>query len=97
MKKLRTLPLAISAMTLITPALFAPLAFVHKSDVRADLLPWSEPVRDDADAFSGLPHSIAFHSNRDGNNEIYAMNPDGSESITARGELRAAYFLEVEL
>lgn len=35
-------------------------------------------------AVSGLPHSIAFQSNRDRNpnpsfNEIYVMNPDGSE------------------
>ena len=39
----------------------------------------SELVSDDADAFGGPPHSIAFHSNRDGNNEVYVMNPDGSD------------------
>jgi Tol biopolymer transport system component len=31
------------------------------------------------DLFGGPPHSIAFQSNRDGNNEIYVMNPDGSD------------------
>ena len=77
MKKLRTLPLAISAMTLITSALFAPFAFAHKSDVQAGLRPSSELVREDADAFSGPPHSIAFASSRDGNNEVYVMDPDG--------------------
>ncbi|HEX6732186.1 MAG TPA: DPP IV N-terminal domain-containing protein [Pyrinomonadaceae bacterium] len=42
---------------------------------------WSsdEAVREDADFFGGPPHSIAFHSNREGNNEIYVMNPDGSD------------------
>src|SRR6266705_372878 len=29
--------------------------------------------------FGGPPHSIAFQSNRDGNNEIYVMNPDGAD------------------
>ena len=76
MKKLRTLPLAISAMTLITLALFSPF---HKNDVQAELRPSSQPVWQDADAFGGPPHSIAFHSNRDGNNEVYVMNPDGSD------------------
>ena len=32
----------------------------------------------DARAQSGPPSSIAFHSNRDGNNNIYVMDPDGS-------------------
>ena len=54
-----------------TAALSAP--FAH-----ADLRPSSEPAGDDADAFGGPPHSIAFHSNRDGNNEVYVMNADGS-------------------
>ena len=36
MKKLRTLSLAILAMTLITSALFAPFAFAQQSDVQAD-------------------------------------------------------------
>jgi len=31
-----------------------------------------------ATAQSGPPSSIAFHSNRDGNNDIYVMDPDGS-------------------
>ena len=31
----------------------------------------------DAHAQSGPPSSIAFHSNRDGNNNIYVMDPDG--------------------
>ena len=73
MKKLRTLPLAILAMTLITSALFAPFAFAHNSAVYADLRPSSEPVREDPDAFGAPPHSIAFHSNRDGNNEVYVI------------------------
>jgi TolB protein len=47
--------------------------------VHADLWSSSEPVREDVEALKGRPHSIAFHSNRDGNNEIYVMNPDGSE------------------
>jgi Tol biopolymer transport system component len=32
----------------------------------------------DARAQSGPPSGIAFHSNRDGNNNIYVMDPDGS-------------------
>jgi len=47
--------------------------------VHADLWSSSEPVREDVEALKGRPHSIAFESNRDGNNEIYVMNPDGSE------------------
>ena len=47
--------------------------------VRAGLRPSFEPAVDDADAFGGPRHSIAFHSNREGNNEIYVMNPDGSD------------------
>ena len=31
------------------------------------------------DPLGGPPHSIAFESNRDGNNEIHVMNPDGSD------------------
>ena len=31
-----------------------------------------------AAAQSGPPSSIAFHSNRDGNNNVYVMDPDGS-------------------
>ena len=77
MKKTRTLPLAIFAMTLITAALVAPSALAGKSDIQADLRPSSEPVRNDADALGGPPHSIAFASNRDGNNEIYLMDQDG--------------------
>jgi len=34
-----------------------------------------------ARAQSGPPSSIAFHSNRAGNNNIYVMNPDGSDQI----------------
>lgn len=79
MKKLRTLPLAILAMTLITSALFAPFAFAHASNLQADPGPSSGLVSDDADAFGGPAHSIAFQSNRDGNNEVYVMNPDGSD------------------
>jgi len=77
MKKLRTLSLAISAMIAITSALFAPFAFADKNDVKANLRPSSETARQDADDFSGPPHSIAFTSNRDGNNEVYLMDPDG--------------------
>jgi Tol biopolymer transport system component len=47
--------------------------------IHADLWSSSEPVREDVEALKGHPHSIAFESNRDGNNEIYVMNPDGSE------------------
>ena len=79
MKKLRTLPLAIFAITLNTSALFAPFAFAHHNAIHAELQPSSEPLKQDADAFGGPPHSIAFHSNRDGNNEVYVMNPDGSD------------------
>ena len=81
MNKTWTLPLAIFAMTLITAALSAP--FAH-----ADLRPSSEPVGEDADAFGGPPHSIAFHSNRDGNNEVYVMNPDGSAQTRLTMESR---------
>ena len=34
-----------------------------------------------ARAQSGPPSSIAFHSNRAGNNNIYVMNPDGSDQV----------------
>jgi Tol biopolymer transport system component len=49
--------------------------------VDTDLQPSSEPVREDSEALDGPLHSIAFHSNRDGNNEVYVMNPDGSDQI----------------
>ena len=78
MKKLRTLSSAILAMTLITSALFAPFAFAHKSNGQVDLGPSSEAVAEDPGAASGPPYSIAMASSRDGNNEIYVMNPDGS-------------------
>jgi Tol biopolymer transport system component len=65
MKKMRTIPLAIFATTLITAALLAPFASAHDGE--------------DEDAFGGPPHSIAFQSSRDGNNEVYVMNPDGSD------------------
>ena len=81
MKNLRTLSLAISAMTLITSALFAPSAFAQKSDANAELRPSSKTFSKDADAFGGPRHSIAFHSNRDGNNEVYVMNSDGFDQI----------------
>lgn len=81
MKKTWTLPLAIFAMTWMAAALSAP--FAH-----ADLRPSSEPLGEDADAFGGPPHSIAFHSNRDGNNEVYVMNPDGSDQIRLTMESR---------
>ena len=47
--------------------------------VFADLRSLSEPVRQDVEVLKSHPHSIAFHSSRDGNNEIYLMNPDGSD------------------
>ena len=75
MKKLRNLSLAIFAMTFASSALLAPFAFAHKSNGS------SERVRDDADILGGPPQNIAFHSNREGNNEIYVMNPDGSDQI----------------
>jgi Tol biopolymer transport system component len=78
MKKLRTLLLAISAITVITSTLFAPFALADKNYVKADSQPSSEAVREDADAVSGAPYSIAMASSRDGNNEVYVMNPDGS-------------------
>jgi len=81
MKKLRTLSLTISAMTLMSSALFAPSAFAQKSDAQADLWPSSKSVRKDPDVFGGPRHSIAFHSNRDGNNEAYVMNSDGFDQI----------------
>ncbi len=56
--------------------------------VHAELRPSSEPVREDADAFGGPPHSIAFQSNRDGNNEVYVMNPDGSDQTRLTFESR---------
>jgi Tol biopolymer transport system component len=41
------------------------------------------PVTDDslAAVFPGAPHSIAFTSSRDGNNEVYVMDPDGKNQI----------------
>ena len=39
-----------------------------------------------ARAQSGPPSSIAFHSNRDGNNNIYVMNPDGSGQMPLTSE-----------
>ena len=88
MKKLRTLSLAISAMTLITSALFAPSAFAQKSDVQAEPRPSSKTFSKDAVAFGGPRHSLAFHSNRDGNNEVYVMNSDGSDQIRLTFESR---------
>jgi Tol biopolymer transport system component len=79
--------LAIFAMTLITAALLAPFTSALHS-VRADLRPSSEPVGEDEDAFVGTPQSIAFHSNREGNNEIYVMNPDGSDQTRLTMESR---------
>lgn len=35
----------------------------------------------DVSSCDGPPSSIAFQSNREGNNEIYVMNPDGSDQI----------------
>jgi Tol biopolymer transport system component len=84
MNKLQTLPLAILAMTLVASALSAPFAFAHKSNVQADI----EPVRDDAVVSSGPSESIAFHSNREGNNEVYVMNPDGSDQTRLTLESR---------
>src|SRR5687767_3386470 len=81
MKNLRTLPVAILAITLNTSALFAPFAFAHNSAVHAELCRSSEPLSQDANAFGGPPHSIAFHSNRDGNNEVYVINSDGSDQM----------------
>jgi len=40
------------------------------------------------DPFGGPPHSIAFESNRDGNNEIYVMNHDGSDQTRLTLDLR---------
>lgn len=56
--------------------------------VHADLRPSFESVSEDANAFNGPPHSIAFHSNRDGNNEVYVMNPDGSDQTRLTFESR---------
>ena len=86
------LPLKKRRMTLpFASVCVAVFAFALHS-VHADLRPSSEPVREDADAFSGPPHSIAFHSNRDGNNEVYVMNPDGSDqtrlTINSRNDQR---------
>lgn len=92
MKKLRTLPLAILAITLNTSALFAPFTFARNKVVHAELGPSSEPLKQDADAFGSPPHSIAFQSNRDGNNEVYVMNPDGSDqtrlTLNSRNDIR---------
>ena len=54
---------AILIMTLSTATLLAPLAFAQSSETVTGL--------------PGAPHSIAFTSNRDGNNEVYVMDPDG--------------------
>ena len=56
--------------------------------VHAGQQPSSEPVGEDADAFGGPPHSIAFHSSREGNNEVYVMNPDGSDQTRLTMESR---------
>jgi Tol biopolymer transport system component len=68
----------VAFVSLIIGLVVAVFAFALHS-VHADLQPLSEPDREDVDVFGGPPYSIAFHSNRDGNNEIYVMNPDGSE------------------
>jgi Tol biopolymer transport system component len=88
MKNLPTLPLALSAITLITLALLAPSAFAQKSDVQVDLKPSSTAVRKYPDALNGPPHSIAFHSSREGNNEVYVMNSDGSDQTRLTFESR---------
>lgn len=57
--------------------------------VHADPASLPEPIGHDVDLLKARPHSIAFHSNRDGNNEIYVMNPDGSEQTRLTFEPRS--------
>src|SRR5688500_13600479 len=52
------------------------------------LFQWPVSAQDPMDAFGGPPHSIAFHSNRDGNNEVYVMNPDGPDQTRLTFESR---------
>ncbi|HKY28914.1 MAG TPA: DPP IV N-terminal domain-containing protein [Pyrinomonadaceae bacterium] len=102
MKKTKTLLLTIFAVTLITAALSERFASADNDkralvvlnpsdsvDTRAlEISPRREIVGHDADTFGGPPHSIAFHSNRDGNNEVYMMNPDGSDQARLTFESR---------
>ncbi len=62
---------AISAVMLIALA-----GSIFLSDVSAREA--TEVRREGVGIFPGAPHSIAFTSNRDNNNEIYVMNADGS-------------------
>jgi hypothetical protein len=43
----------------------------------------------DVSSCGGTPHSIAFQSNRDGNPEIYVMNPDGSDQTRLTNNTRS--------
>jgi Tol biopolymer transport system component len=91
MKKTSTIAIAVFALTIFTAASSAPFTSAHNGerasatidppDARAFavLRPSSEPAREEEDAFGGPPHSIVFHSNREGDNEVYVMNPDGSD------------------
>jgi Tol biopolymer transport system component len=78
MRLARFLPLKKRRTTLLFASLCMAVFTFAVHSVNADL-PVPEPPREDVDALKGRPQSIAFHSNRDGNNEIYVMNPDGSE------------------
>lgn len=66
-------------MTLLLASLCLGVFTFPFHSVYADLQSLSEPVSQDVNLLKSRPHSIAFHSNRDGNNEIYVMNPDGSD------------------
>ena len=88
----RFLPLERRRITLLFVSICMVFFAVALHSAHADLRPLSEPIREDEDAFGGPPHSIAFSSNRDGNNEVYVMNPDGSDqtrlTIESRGDAR---------
>ena len=92
MRLARFLPLERRRLTLLFASIGMVVFACALHSVRADLRPSSEAARDDADAFGGPPHSIAFYSNRDGNNEVYVMNPDGSDqtrlTFESRGDAR---------
>ena len=97
MKIPSTLASAIFATTLITAALSAPFAAAHDGERALVTIdpPGSVDTRTfgisptgENEAFGGPPHSIAFHSNREGNNEVYVMNPDGSDQTRLTMESR---------
>lgn len=44
---------------------------------------------------AGVPGSIVFHSDRAGNREIYAMNPDGEDPVRLTNDPASDYYPDI--